>query len=206
MSVAIPRPILKDKKALVIGIANEHSIAYGCAKAFRELGADLAITYVNEKAKPLRRAARARARSADLHAARRLAAGRARRASSHGYARNGAGSISSCIRSRWRRRRTCKAVCSIARPKASRRRWTSPAIRFVRMARLAAPLMTDGGTMLTMSYHGANKVVPNYNLMGPVKAALEACSPLSRVRARRARASACTRSRRDRSRRGPRRA
>ena len=44
---------------------------------------------------------------------------------------------------------------------------------FVRMARLAEPLMKDGGTLLAMSYHGANKVVPNYNLMGPVKAALE---------------------------------
>jgi enoyl-[acyl-carrier protein] reductase I len=47
---------------------------------------------------------------------------------------------------------------------------------FVRMARLAAPLMKNGGTLLTMSYHGANKVVPNYNVMGPVKAALEACA------------------------------
>jgi enoyl-[acyl-carrier protein] reductase I len=46
---------------------------------------------------------------------------------------------------------------------------------FVRMARLAAPLMTEGGTMMAMSYYGANKVVPNYNVMGPVKAALEAC-------------------------------
>ena len=45
---------------------------------------------------------------------------------------------------------------------------------FIRMARLAAPLMNDGGTMFAMSYHGANKVVPNYNVMGPVKAALEA--------------------------------
>ena len=46
---------------------------------------------------------------------------------------------------------------------------------FVRMAKLAAPLMTDGGTMFAMSYHGANKVVPTYSVMGPVKAALEAC-------------------------------
>src|SRR4030095_8974528 len=51
MTIDIPRPALKGKKALVIGIANEHSIAYGCAKAFRELGADLAITYLNEKAR-----------------------------------------------------------------------------------------------------------------------------------------------------------
>jgi enoyl-[acyl-carrier protein] reductase I len=47
---------------------------------------------------------------------------------------------------------------------------------FIRMARLAVPLMRNGGTMFTMSYYGANKVVPNYNVMGPVKAALEAVS------------------------------
>ena len=51
MSVEIPRPVLKGAKALVVGIANEHSIAYGCAAAFRELGADVAVTYLNEKAK-----------------------------------------------------------------------------------------------------------------------------------------------------------
>ena len=45
---------------------------------------------------------------------------------------------------------------------------------FVRMARLAAPLMTDGGTLFAMTYYGANRVVANYNVMGPVKAALEA--------------------------------
>jgi enoyl-[acyl-carrier protein] reductase I len=46
---------------------------------------------------------------------------------------------------------------------------------FVRMARLAEPLMKEGGTLFAMSYYGANKVVPNYNVIGPVKAALEAC-------------------------------
>jgi len=44
---------------------------------------------------------------------------------------------------------------------------------FIRMAKLAAPLMTEGGVMFAMSYHGAAEVVPNYNVMGPVKAALE---------------------------------
>ncbi|MGA8032164.1 MAG: SDR family oxidoreductase, partial [Casimicrobiaceae bacterium] len=52
MAIDIPRQVLKGRKALVVGIANEHSIAYGCAKAFREVGADLAITYLNEKARP----------------------------------------------------------------------------------------------------------------------------------------------------------
>lgn len=45
---------------------------------------------------------------------------------------------------------------------------------FMRMAKLAEPLMTDGGTLFTMSFYGAEKVVEHYNLMGPVKAALEA--------------------------------
>src|SRR6266478_7232393 len=51
-STRVPQPPLKRSKALVVGIANEHSIAYGCAKAFHELGADVALTYLNDKAKP----------------------------------------------------------------------------------------------------------------------------------------------------------
>ena len=51
MTIDIPRPVLKGSKALVVGVANQYSIAYGCAKAFHELGAELAITYVNEKTK-----------------------------------------------------------------------------------------------------------------------------------------------------------
>src|SRR5215468_7928389 len=50
-SELLPAP-LKGSKALVVGVANEHSIAYGCAKAFRELGADLAVTYLSDKARP----------------------------------------------------------------------------------------------------------------------------------------------------------
>src|SRR5580693_5753570 len=42
---------LKGRKGLIVGIANEQSIAWGCAKAFRALGADLAVTYLNDKAK-----------------------------------------------------------------------------------------------------------------------------------------------------------
>src|SRR5512136_1276174 len=49
---AIPSPPLLGQKALVLGIANEYSIAAGCARAFRKLGAELAITYLNDKARP----------------------------------------------------------------------------------------------------------------------------------------------------------
>ena len=52
MSLLIPQPVLKGHKVLVVGVANDSSIAYGCARAFRELGADLALTYLNEKARP----------------------------------------------------------------------------------------------------------------------------------------------------------
>ena len=51
MAIDTPRPVLSGKKAFVAGIANDQSIAYGCARAFRELGADLAVTYLNEKAR-----------------------------------------------------------------------------------------------------------------------------------------------------------
>jgi len=52
MSIGIPHPALKNARALVVGVANEHSIAYGCAAAFRELGAELAITYLTVRARP----------------------------------------------------------------------------------------------------------------------------------------------------------
>jgi enoyl-[acyl-carrier protein] reductase I len=174
VTLDIPRPVLKGKKALVAGIANEHSIAYGCAAAFRELGADLAITYLNEKSKsfvePL-----ARKLEAPIFAPLDVSTGGELEA------------LFDRIRKEWGRLDI--VVHSIAwAPKGdlqgglldSTGDGFSKAMdischSFVRMARLAAPLMSDGGTLFAMSYHGAQKVVPNYNLMGPVKAALEAC-------------------------------
>jgi enoyl-[acyl-carrier protein] reductase I len=173
MSVEITEPVLKGKKALVVGIANEHSIAYGCAKAFRELGADLAITYLNEKSKgyvePLAKNLEAPIfMPLDVSQAGELE------------------SLFDRVRSEWGRLDIL--VHSIAwAPKDDLRggllNCTAEGFAkamdischsFVRMARLAAPLMSDGGTMFAMSYHGADKVVPNYNVMGPIKAALEA--------------------------------
>jgi enoyl-[acyl-carrier protein] reductase I len=52
MPEELSRPILQGRKALVVGVANDSSIAYGCAKAFREAGAEVALTYLNEKARP----------------------------------------------------------------------------------------------------------------------------------------------------------
>jgi enoyl-[acyl-carrier protein] reductase I len=166
-------PLLKGMKALVTGIANEHSIAYGCAKAFRELGADLAITYASEKARayvePLAQELEAELfLPLDVSQPGQLEA------------------VFAQIEQRWGRLDILLHSIAWAPREdlqggllhCSRDGFTQAmdvsCHSFVRMALLAAPLMKGGGTLLTMSYHGASKVVPNYSVMGPVKAALEA--------------------------------
>jgi len=167
------RPILKGHKTLVVGIANDQSIAYGCADAFRAAGAELAITWLNDKARayvePLGETLRAKI-MAPLNV-------------------ENPGEMEALfdeIGERWGK--LDSLVHSIAfAPKEDlqgglldcsaagfARAMDVSCHSFVRLAKLAAPLMTDGGTMFAMSYLGANRVVANYNVMGPVKAALEA--------------------------------
>ena len=170
-----PRPILQGQKALVIGIANDSSIAYGCAKAFRELGADLAITYLNDKARPYVEPLARELDASALPAARRAAFPASSKRCSTRSPQSGAGSTSSCTRSRSRPKEDLQGGLLNCSAEGFAKAMDVSCHSFVRMARLAAPLMKEGGTMFAMSYHGANKVVPTYNVMGPVKAALEAC-------------------------------
>ena len=167
------RPVLAGQKALVIGVANDDSIAYGCAKAFRTAGAELAISWLNEKARkhvePLAQELEASiVGEVDVAVAGQLEA------------------MFDQIRSKWGRLDILVHSIAFA-PKADlqggilncsaegfAKAMDISCHSFVRMAKLAAPLMTNGGTMFAMSYFGANRVVPNYNVMGPVKAALEA--------------------------------
>jgi enoyl-[acyl-carrier protein] reductase I len=168
-----PRPLFRGKKALVVGIANEHSIAYGCAKAFRELDAELAITYLNEKSKqyvePLATALEAPIfMPLDVSQPGQLEA------------------LFEEITTKWGRLDILVHSIAFARKEDLQGGLLNCSAAgfaeamdischsFVRMARLAAPLMIEGGSMFAMSYHGANEVAPNYNVMGPVKAALEA--------------------------------
>ena len=167
------RPILTGHKSLIVGIANDQSIAYGCAEAFREAGADLAITWLNDKARtfvePL-----GTALGAEIMAPLNV---------------ENPGELEALfdeIGTRWGK--LDSLVHSIAfAPKEDlqgglldcsaagfARAMDVSCHSFVRMAKLAAPLMKGGGTMFAMSYLGANRVVTNYNVMGPVKAALEA--------------------------------
>lgn len=175
MTVESPRPILEGKKALVAGIANEHSIAYGCAKAFRELGADLAITYGTEKTRtyvePLARDLGAPIfMPLDVTAPGDVDAVFARIAQDWGQLDLFVHSIA------WAPKDDLQGGLLDCSAEGFSKAMDISCHSFVRMARLAAPLMKDGGCMFTMSYYGANKVIPNYNVMGPVKAALEACA------------------------------
>lgn len=163
---------LAGKRALVLGIANEHSIAYGCARVFRKLGAELAVTYLNDKARPY-----VEPLARELGAAILAPCDVGQDGQLEDVFRQ--------IHMTWGGLDI--ALHSIAfAPKADLQgRLVDSSAEgfgiamdischsFIRMARLAAPLMPEGGTLIAMSYHGANKVVPNYNLMGPVKAALE---------------------------------
>jgi enoyl-[acyl-carrier protein] reductase I len=164
-------PILTGKRALVVGVANEQSIAWGCALAFRKLGADVVLTYLNEKAlphvAPLAQQIDAQLLPLDV---------------------TQPGQLEAVFAALTQQGKLDIVVHSIAfAPKADLQgglldcsldgflqAMDVSCHSFVRMAKLAAPLMSDGGTLFAMSYHGADKVVPNYNVMGPVKAALEA--------------------------------
>ncbi|HET9045330.1 MAG TPA: enoyl-ACP reductase FabI [Casimicrobiaceae bacterium] len=174
MSIDIPRPVLQGKKALVVGVANEHSIAYGCAKAFRELGADLAITYLNDKA---RRFVEPLAQALDAPIFEPLDVAKPGEVER----------VFDAIAKKWGALDILVHSIAFA-PKDDLQggllncsaagfatAMDVSCHSFVRMAKLAAPLMKDGGSMFAMSYHGAQKVVPTYSVMGPVKAALEAC-------------------------------
>jgi enoyl-[acyl-carrier protein] reductase I len=169
----IQHPPLKGKKALVVGIANEHSIAYGCAAAFRQLEADLAVTYLNEKAKPhveplAQKLGAALFLPLDVALAGQLEAVFERIDKEWGRLDILVHSVA------WAPKEDLQGGLIDSSAEGFAKAMDISCHSFVRMAKLAAPLMKDGGTMFAMSYQGAVNVVPNYNLMGPVKAALEA--------------------------------
>jgi enoyl-[acyl-carrier protein] reductase I len=163
---------LTGKKALVIGIANEESIAFGCARAFQAQGADLAITYQNDKADQFVRPI-AEQLGADIVLPLDVR-------------EDGEfGRVFDEIRRKWGRIDICLHSIAFC-PKQDLQSRVVDCSRsgfatamdisvysFIRMVRRAEPLMAAGGTCMTVSFFGAEKVVEHYNIMGPVKAALE---------------------------------
>jgi len=165
--------VLKGTKALVVGIANEHSIAYGCAAAFRSLGAELALTYLNDKARtyvePL-----AKALEASIFAPLDVSKAGELEALFERIAREWGGLDVLVHSIAWAPKEDLQGGLLDCSASGFGQAIDISCHSFVRMARLAAPLMKEGGSMFAMSFHGAQKVVANYNVMGPVKAALEA--------------------------------
>ena len=172
MIPAVKAKLLEGKRGLVVGIANEQSIAWGCAKAFRAFGAELAVTYLNEKAKkyvePLARALEAPiVMPLDVNAPGQMEAVFDRITKEWGRLDFVVHSIAFSPRDTLQGRvvdvprdgflTTMDVSC-----------WT-----FIRMAHLAEPLMQQGGSLFTMTYYGSQMVVENYNIMGVAKAALE---------------------------------
>ncbi len=173
MSDANIRPVLTGQRALIVGVANDQSIAYGCAKAFRTVGAELAITWLNDRARPH---VEPLAQDLDAGITGPLDV------SVPGQLE----AIFDRIRTDWGKldilvhsiafapREDLHGGLLDCSAEGFAKAMDVSCHSFIRMAKLAAPLMSDGGTMFAMSYYGANRVVPNYNVMGPVKAALEA--------------------------------
>ena len=169
---AVRAKLLEGKKGLIVGIANEHSIAWGCAKAFRALGADIAVTYLNDKARkyvePLARAIEAPLlMPLDVNVPGQMEAAFATLADHWDHLDFVIHSIAFSPKEALQGRvvdveregflSTMDVSC-----------WT-----FIRMAKLAEPMMRRGGTLFTMTYYGSQMVVKNYNIMGVAKAALE---------------------------------
>lgn len=172
MSAALP---LAGKRGLVTGIANADSIAWGCAKAFRAMGAELAVTYLNDKARPhveplARQVDAPLLMPLDLLREGELDAVFARIANEWGSLDFVLHSIAYAPREDLHGRVTdCSRSGFLTAMDVSC--WS-----FIRMAKLAEPLMPAGGTLFCMSYYGSQMVVEHYNMMGPVKAALESAT------------------------------
>src|SRR6201996_1339782 len=170
MIPVVKAKLLEGKRGLIVGMANEQSIAWGCAKAFRAFGAELAVTYLNDKAKkyvePLARELEAPiVMPLDVRTPGQMEA------------------VFECITKEWNELDFVVHSIAFSPKEALQGRvvdvsrdgflatmdvscWT-----FIRMAHLAEPLMKKGGTLFTMTYYGSQMVVEHYNIMGVAKAA-----------------------------------
>ena len=164
--------ILKGQRALIVGVANDRSIAWGCAQAMHRSGAEIAMTYLNDRARPYVEPL-AEAVEAPLFLPLEV--------------RDTAqvDALFEAVTAKWGRLDILVHSIAFAPREALAGRVTDcprdgfltamdvSCWSFLDLTRRAERLMTGGGTVLAMSYHGANEVIENYGIMGPVKAALE---------------------------------
>lgn len=164
--------LLEGRKGLIVGIANNRSIAWGCARAFRALGAELAVTYLNEKAKPHVEPLAQEVEAPiflpmDMAVPGQLEAVFERNEETWGELDFLIHSIAFSPKD------TLQGRVTDASREGFLATMDISCWSFIRMGHLAEPLMKNGGTLFTMTYYGSQMVVENYNVMGVAKAALE---------------------------------
>lgn len=164
---------LSNKKALVVGVANEQSIAWGIARSLAQAGAQVALTYLNERAKPH---VQPLAESISSPIFMPLDVRNEHEAEA----------LFQRIADEWGKLDTLVHSIAFAPKQDLHGRVVDTSLEgielsidisvhsFIRLVKRSEPLMQEGGSCMTMSFYGAEKVVEHYNLMGPVKAALEA--------------------------------
>jgi enoyl-[acyl-carrier protein] reductase I len=162
---------LAGKKGLILGAANEHSIAWGCALMAKQMGADVMVTCLNEKARPYVEPLTS-AHGIHLEACNVEETGALERLVDIAFKK--LGQFDFVIHSiAWAPLEDLHGRVIDSSSVGFSRAMEVSCHSFATLAKLCAPHMQKGGAMLTMTYLGANEVVPHYGLMGPVKAALE---------------------------------
>jgi enoyl-[acyl-carrier protein] reductase I len=165
--------IMQGKRGLVMGVANNHSIAWGISKALAAQGAELAFTYqgdaLGKRVRPL---------AAEVSSDFVLPCDVEDLAS--------VDAVVDAISERWGKldfivhaigfsdKNELKGLYADTTRENFSRTMVISCFSFTEIAKRCAPLMEDGGAMLTLTYNGSTRVIPNYNVMGVAKAALEA--------------------------------
>ena len=166
--------MLHNKKGLIVGLANNSSIAWGIAQAAHREGAELAFTYLSDallkRVDPLAKSLGSELiLPCDVNDDRQIE------------------NLANTIQEKWGRldfvvhavafaqRQDLQGKISETSREGFRVALETSAYSLIALAHALAPLMSEGGSFLTLTYYGSEKVVPNYNIMGIAKAALE-CS------------------------------
>lgn len=165
--------LLEGKRGLVMGVANDHSIAWGIAKAAADQGAEIAFTYQGEgfgrRVEPLAKSVGSDLLlPCDVEDAASVKAVFDRIGETWGKLDFVVHAIAFSDKTELKGRYADTSRDNFVRT------MVISCYSFTEVAKHAAPLMTDGGSLLTLTYAGSQRVMPNYNVMGVAKAALEA--------------------------------
>lgn len=162
---------LSGKKGLIIGVANDRSLAYGVARAARELGADLVTTCLNDKARkyvqPLTDELGVTLLNCNVEEEGALESVVDQAVAELGHLDFVIHSIA------WAPLEDLHGRIIDSSAEGFAKAMTISCHSFAELGRLVAPHMPAGGSMITMSYIGSEQAIPNYGIMGPIKAALE---------------------------------